>query len=60
MVEEAYCRHVGEPRQRQGQGHLGEYRVDMIRLSCAILGGGEGKGEGSQVQQLEGPTYKES
>lgn len=61
-MEENVCYScVGEHRQRQTGGFLGEFREDMTRLNWAMLGVREGKGEGrerNQVQQPGGQRYK--
>lgn len=63
MVEEKLnYRYVGEHSQRQGRGHLGETRVDMITLSWAlwerVRGREREKGKGGtrrSSQEAKGP-----
>lgn len=48
IVEDVYCRYMGQHCQRQGQGHLGESRVLMTRMSCAMWGEAREAGEGEK------------
>lgn len=49
--EKVYYSYVGE----QSQGPVGEYRVDMTRLSWAIQEEEKGKKEGREGSQVQQP-----
>lgn len=50
VEEKVYCKYVGE--HSQSQRHLVEYRVDITRLSWAVWGEREKKGEGREVTEV--------
>lgn len=54
--EEVHYRDVGEHSQRQRR--LGEFRVDVTRLSWAMCRGGRGEGELGKQQQPGKPKVQ--
>lgn len=58
VEEKDFCRYVGEHRQRQQ--HLGEYRVDMTKLSWAVWGEAARRRDRNQLEQPGDQGYKES
>lgn len=59
VEENVYYRYMGEHIKRQT--HLADFRVDMTRLSWAMLGEGEGKGKrrgAKPVQESRGQRHE--
>lgn len=55
MEEKVYGRYLGTHSQRQG--HLGEFRMDRTKLSCAMWDR-EGKGEGREGREDPGAAAR--